>query len=98
MQSEPKTPSFVTVLENLKVQVSRVVYEENAVRKGHVRSNDQVIVFLDDAHYEVVYADGKKETKRRQAGEVIWHNRGEEAPTLTNMGKGSYRTLMINLK
>jgi hypothetical protein len=83
---------------NTKVQVNRVVYEENAIRKGHVRANDQVIIFLDDAQYEALYADGRKETKRRQAGEVIWHNRGEDAPTLTNTGKGSYQTLMVNLK
>ncbi len=98
MPCEPKTPSLMTVLENTKVQVNRVVYEENDIRKGHVRANDQVIIFLDDAQYEALYSDGRKETKRRQAGEVIWHNRGEDAPTLTNTGKGSYQTLMVNLK
>jgi hypothetical protein len=93
-----KTPSIRTILENGRVLVSEMVYERGAHRSMHRRQNDQVIVFVNDAQYEVVSPDGKKETRTRKAGEVIWHNQGETAPNLTNTGSGSYRTIVINLK
>ena len=93
-----RTPSIKTLLENGKVLVSEVAYEKEASRPTHVRQNDQVIVFLDDAHYEVVYPDGKKETRARKAGDVIWHSRGDTAPNLTNTGEIAYRTIVVNLK
>jgi len=93
-----KTPSIKTILENSKVLVTEVVFEKAAQRPTHTRPNDQVIVFLNDAQYEVVYPDGRKESKTRKAGETIWHNRGDIAPTLTNTGSNSYRTIVINLK
>jgi hypothetical protein len=61
------------------------------------RQSDQVIVFLNNAQYEVVYPDGKREMRVRKAGEAIWHSRGETAPNLTNTGS-RYQTLVINLK
>jgi len=87
-----------TLLENEKVLVREVIYEKDSRRPTHVRQNDQVIVFLNDAHYEVAYTDGKKETRTRKAGEVIWHSRGETAPNLTNSGDLAYRTIVVNLK
>ena len=92
-----KGPDPEILLENPKVQVNRVIYEEGSIRAGHTRPQDQVIVFLDDARYEVVYASGKKEIRNRKSGDVIWHTRGEEAPTLTNTGSG-YRTIVVNVK
>jgi hypothetical protein len=93
-----KTPSVKTMLENSRVLVSQMVYEKGASRGTHRRQNDQVIVFVNDAQYEVVGPDGKKETRTRKAGEVIWHSRGETAPNLTNTGGSPYRTIVINLK
>jgi hypothetical protein len=91
-------PVSTRILENAKVVVNRVTYGKGAVRRGDTRAHDQVIVFVDDASYEVVYANGKKETRTRKAGDAIWHSRGEEAPTLTNSGDQAYRTVVINLK
>ena len=93
-----RIPSIKTILENNRVLVREVVYEKGARRPTHVRQNDQVIVFLNAADYEVVYPDGRRETKSRQAGETIWHSRGETAPTLTNTGAGQYRTIVVDLK
>ena len=93
-----KTPLIRTILENSRVLVNEVAYETGAHRGTHLRQNDQVIVFVDDARYEVVSPDGKKETKTRKSGEVIWHRRGETAPNLTNTGSEPYRTIVINLK
>jgi hypothetical protein len=96
--SSQRAPLIKTLLENDKVLVRQVAYEIDSQRPTHVRQNDQVIVFLDDAHYEVIYPDGKKESRVRKAGEVIWHNRGEIAPNLTNTGAITYRTIVVDLK
>ncbi|MCI0420137.1 MAG: hypothetical protein L0387_30705 [Acidobacteria bacterium] len=93
-----KAPVSTAVLDNPKVLVNRVTYEPQSIRSPHTRAHDQVIVFLDDARYEAVYAGGKKETRDRRSGDVIWHSRGEAAPTLTNIGSNPYRTVVVNLK
>ena len=97
LSSTLKTPSIKTILENNKVLVTEVIYEKNARRPTHQRQNDQVIVFLNNAQYEVVYPDGKKEKRNRKAGDVIWHSRGEIAPNLTNTAS-QYQTIVVNLK
>ena len=93
-----KAPTIKTILENNKVLVREIVYDKDARRTSHQRQNDQVIVFVDDAKYEVVNQDGTKETRTRKAGDVIWHNRGETAPNLANIGASRYRTIVVNLK
>jgi hypothetical protein len=95
--SSAKTPVSETVLDNTKVQVNRVIYEKHSIRSPHTRPRNHAIALLDDARYNVTYANGKKEVRERKSGDVIWHEQGEEAPTLTNAGT-SYRTVVINLK
>ena len=92
-----ETPATVPLLQNTHVEVNRIEYPEKSVRSPHVRPRSQVIVFIDDAHYQVVYQNGKTETRERKAGDIIWHSQGEEAPTLTNLG-AKYRTVVVNLK
>lgn len=85
-------------LENKKVRISEVVYSPEKPREPYIRPTDQIIVFLDDCKYERKDSKtGKIETRERKSGEVIWHDKGEDAPQLTAMGKG-YRTLVIELK
>jgi len=56
-------------------------------------------VFLDDCEYQRTDSTtGAKESRHRKAGEVIWHNKGEDAPVLVNTGSATYRTLVIELK
>jgi hypothetical protein len=86
-------------LENAKVRVSELTYLPGAPRAKSVRAADQVIVFLDDSRYERIDPDsGAKEVRSRKSGDVIWHNQGEVAPVLTNLGGKAYRTLVIELK
>jgi hypothetical protein len=40
----------------------------------------------------------EKTVRERKSGEVIWHNKGEDAPVLINLGSKPYRTLVIELK
>jgi hypothetical protein len=86
-------------LENVRVKVSEVVYEPGVPRARYIRPTDQVIVFLDDCRYQRVDSKtGEKTVRERKSGEVIYHDRGEDAPVLINLGDKPYRTLTIELK
>jgi len=86
-------------LENSRVRVSESVSAPGASRPRHVRTSDQVIVFLDDCRYERTDpSTGGKSTQVRKSGDVIWHSKGEQAPVLVNTGTAAYRTLVIELK
>jgi hypothetical protein len=87
------------VLENVRVEVTERIMEPGSVRETHIRPTDQVLVFLNDAEYERIDPDtGEKTVRKRKAGDVIWHSRGEVAPTLTNVAKTPLRMLEIGLK
>jgi hypothetical protein len=91
-------PSTVK-LENARVRISEVLYAPGVPRERYVRPTDQAIVFLDDCRYERTDSATKEKTVReRKSGEVIWHNKGEDAPVLINLGSKPYRTLVIELK
>ncbi len=86
-------------LENARVKVSLTTYEPGVPRERYTRPTDQVIVFLDDCKYQRIDSETKEKTVReRKSGETIWHNKGEDAPVLINLGKSAYRTLTIELK
>jgi hypothetical protein len=88
-----------TLLENPKVRVLETTYAPGTPRDRHIRSTDQVIVFLDDCKYERIDSKTKEKTVReRKSGDVIWHDKGEDAPVLINAGTKPYRTLTIELK
>lgn len=86
-------------LENAKVRVKEVLYQPGQPRERYIRPTDQVIVFLDDSRYERIDSATKEKTiRQRKSGDVIWHDKGEDAPVLTNLGNAPYRTLVIELK
>jgi hypothetical protein len=87
------------VLENKRVTASEVVYEPGKPREPYIRPTDQVIVFLDECSYERTDTQTKEKTiRKRKQGEVIWHDKGEDAPQLINLGTKPFRTLVIELK
>ena len=91
-------PSRV-VLENAKVRISEVISPVGGMRARGVRATDQVIVFLDDCKYERIDpATGAKTIRERKSGDAIWHDKGEDAPQLTNAGAKPYRQIVIELK
>jgi hypothetical protein len=91
-------PSAVK-LDNAKVRVTEVTYPPGAPRERYIRPTDQIIVFLDDCKYRRTDSQtGEKTVRERKAGEVIWHNKGEDAPVLENLGSKPYRTLTVELK
>ncbi len=98
LMSAAKGPVKKAKLENAKVRITEMLYQPDEPRDRYIRPTDQVIVFLDDAKYERKDSKtGKVEMRERKSGEIIWHDKGEDAPRLTAIGKG-YRTLVIELK
>jgi hypothetical protein len=86
-------------LDNAKVHVTEVTSGVRAVRERGVRGADQVILFLDDCRYERIDpVTGEKTIRERKSGDVIWHDKGEDAPQLTNAGSKPYREIVIELK
>ena len=86
-------------LDNKRVRVKEVVYMPGVSRERYTRPTDQVIVFLDDSKYERIDSTTKERTVReRKSGEILWHDKGEDAPVLKNLGTKPYRSLVIELK
>ncbi len=85
-------------LENERVKITELIYQPGVPRERSIRLADQVIVFLDDCKYQRIdSATQEKTVRERKSGEVIWHNKGEDAPVLINLGSKAYRTLVIEL-
>ena len=94
----PENLSTKELLNNQRVTVTEITMPVQARREAYTRPSDQIIVFIDEADYEAIDAAGQKQVRHRKAGEIIWHNKGEAAPTLVNTGKRPYRNLVIALK
>ena len=91
-------PSRV-LLDNARARVKEVTYLPGVPRDRYIRPTDQIIVFLDDCKYERTDSKtGEKIMRERKSGEILWHDRAEDAPVLTNAGSKPYRTLTIELK
>ena len=90
-------PSMIVKLDNARVTVTESTTPTGSKRESYVRASDQLLIFLDDAQYEALDADGKATLRDRKAGEIVWHTKGEVAPVLINKGK-PYRNLIIALK
>lgn len=88
-----------SVLDNARVRVTEVTYTPATPRERYIRPTDQVIVFLDDCRYERTDSKtGEKTVRERKSGDVIWHDKGEDAPVLRNLGSRPYRTLVVELR
>ena len=86
-------------LDNPRIRVSEIDYSPNQPRPRYTRPTDQVIVFLDACRYQRIDSQtGAKEIRQHKSGDVIWHNKGEDAPVLTNLNNKPYRTLVIEVK
>lgn len=98
MSGKLNAPSSKTIFDNPRVTVTEVTAPPKSVREPYTRPSDQIIVFIDEADYESTDAAGKKIVKHRVPGEIVWHNKGEAAPQLVNLGGMPYRNLVIALK
>ncbi|MGH7248253.1 MAG: hypothetical protein ACREH9_09130 [Pseudomonadota bacterium] len=92
-------PAAKIALENAHVKVSEITYPAGAVRPRSIRPANEVIVFLDGCRYERTDPKtGAKTIRQRKSGEVIWHNKGEDAPVLRSLTSNSYREIVVELK
>src|SRR5712692_5268149 len=91
-------PQTKVLLDNARVTVTEVTMAPGVRREPYTRPTDQIIVFIDNASYEATDSDGKKQARRRAAGEIVWHNKGEAAPLLVNTGQKPYRNLVVTFK
>lgn len=91
-------PAAKVLLDNQRVTVTEITSPPQARREPYTRPTDQIIVFLDEADYDATDLAGQKQTKHRASGEIVWHNKGETAPLLVNVGPRPYRNLVISLK
>ena len=87
-----------SLLENERVVVTEYSYGAQSKRTPYTRETDQVIVFLDDAEYDATDVKGVTLHKFRKRGEIVWHDKGEIAPTLVNSTKKPFRNIVIALK
>ncbi len=94
--TQKSVPVIEVKLDNARATVSESLTPDGGRRDSYVRPTDQLIIFLDDAQYEAI-ENGVARARQRKAGDVIWHSKGETAPTLLNKGE-AYRNLIIALK
>ena len=87
-----------SLLENERVAVTEYTFAPKSIQASYPRSTDQLIVFLDDAEYDATDGRGQVQHKMRKRGEIVWHDKGEMAPTLFNTGKKPFRNVVIGLK
>ena len=90
-------PRLTVKLDNARVTVTESSTPAGARREPYTRPTDQLPVFIDAADYEATDADGKATVRHRNAGEIVWHSKGEAAPLLVNKGK-TYRNMIIAFK
>jgi hypothetical protein len=85
-------------LENGRVAVNVVDLPAGGRRSGRTRPTDEVVLFCEESHYQVVDAQGHAEPRDRLAGTAVWHARGDLAPALVNAGPKPLRLYSISLK
>jgi hypothetical protein len=93
-----KEAEVKVVFENPRVAVREITIGAGAQRSPRVRETDEVVLFCEESHYRAVTAEGKREPRDRKAGTVVFHSKGEQAPTLVNEGKKPVHYFSLSLK
>jgi hypothetical protein len=86
------------VFDHPRVAVREINIGPGAQRSARVRETDEVVLFCEEAHYRAVTAEGKREPRDRKPGTVVFHKKGEQAPTLINDGKKPVHYFSLSLK
>jgi hypothetical protein len=91
-------PAVKVTFDNPRVTVKEITLVPGGKRLPRVRETDELVLFFAESHYQAIDAAGKKEPRDRAAGAVVWHKKGEQAPTLVNEGKAPVRYYSISIK
>jgi hypothetical protein len=84
--------------DNPRVTVKEITLTPGASRPSRTRETDEVVLFYAESHYQAVTPQGKTEPRDRQPGTVVWHKKGEVAPTLINPFKKPVHYFSISIK
>jgi hypothetical protein len=99
LASDPGADAGIKVLfDNARVSVKEVTLAPGARRPPRTRATDELVLFPEEAHYQAIEADGKKQPRDRTPGTVVFHNKGELAPTLVNTSAKVVRYYNVVLK
>jgi hypothetical protein len=90
-------PTKVT-FENARVAVKEITLAPGASRPSRTRETDELVLFYAESHYQAITPQGKTEPRDRQPGTVVWHKKGEVAPTLVNHGSKPVHYYSISIK
>jgi hypothetical protein len=95
-------PTTRVSFDNPRVTVREVTLAPGASRPTRTRETDELVLFYAESHYLAVTPQGKdgvkKERRDRAPGTVVWHKKGEVAPTLVNDGNKPVRYYSISVK
>jgi hypothetical protein len=91
-------PAAKITFDNPRVTVKEITLAPGGKRAGRTRETDELVLFHAESHYQAVDDAGKIEARDRAPGAVVWHKRGERAPTLVNPGKTAVRYYSIAIK
>ena len=90
-------PTQNVLLENAKVKVYEVTYKAGDTNTAIASTTTRVVRALTAGTTQWTFADGKKETKVRKAGDV-WIAEPGPAYTNTNIGKTEFKIYVVQLK
>ena len=90
-------PTQKVLVENAKVKVYEVTYKPGDTNTAIASTTTRIVRALTGGTTQWTYADGKKETKVRKAGDV-WIAEPGPAYTNTNTGKTDVKIYVVQLK
>jgi hypothetical protein len=96
--AERQEATVKVAFENARVAVQAIDIPPGGSRPGRTRATDELVLFCDEAHYQAVDAQGHKEARDRKPGTVVFHTKGDVAPTLVNTGAKTVHYYGISLK
>jgi hypothetical protein len=94
----PTEAAAKVAFENPRVAVRVIDIPPGGQRSGRTRPTDELVLFCEEAHYQAVDAQGHKEVRNRTPGTVVFHTKGEVAPTLVNNSARAVHYFGISLK
>jgi hypothetical protein len=98
LSAAPGEATVKVTLDNADVTVNEILMAPGAQRPARTRPSNELVFFCEEAHYQAIDAQGKKESRDRVPGAVVFHKKGELAPTLVNTSKKPVRYYSVSLK
>ncbi len=98
LAEKPADPATRVTFENARVAVKEITLAPGASRPTRTRDTDELVLFYAESRYQAVTPEGKTEPRHRLPGAVVWHKKGEIAPTLVNNGSKPVHYFSVSIK